>query len=180
MIIAISGSQCTGKSTLMNELKKDEKFKDFKFKDEIVRTLIKELNIKINDQGDDITQFLVMYNHFKNAINTDKNIITDRCAIDCHVYSTYLYMNNKISKYTMNESTKMVNKLKDKYSLIYYLPPEIELKSDGVRSDSEEFRQNTHNIFLEIFNDFNIPYIELRGSVNQRLMDFKKNYENIV
>ena len=39
MRIALSGAQCSGKTTLINEMKNHPKFKDYVFFDEVVRTL---------------------------------------------------------------------------------------------------------------------------------------------
>ncbi len=170
MIISLSGPQCVGKSTLVDEMVKHSFFEDFVFRGEIVRTLVKNLNIQISENGDDITQYLVMYNHYKNIVESKhRKMVTDRCAIDCHVYSEYLYYRNKISRNTMKESTLMVKNVAFEYDFIFYLPPEIPLVGDGVRSESNEFRNETHELFLKIFKEFNIPYIELNGSVEDRL-----------
>ena len=67
MLIALSGAQCTGKTTLLNALRNDKAFQDrFMFIDEIVRTLQRK-GFKINEAGTDETQLAVMHEHETNT-----------------------------------------------------------------------------------------------------------------
>lgn len=86
MFIALSGAQCTGKTTLLNALRNDKNFYNrFTFVDEIVRTLQKK-GFKINEAGTDETQMAVMNTHVEN-IDLPGDVLVDRCALDCMAYT---------------------------------------------------------------------------------------------
>ena len=101
MIVAFSGTQGVGKSTLVSMMKKDRLFCNFVFCDEIVRKLMAS-GVSINENGDDETQRKVMQSHLdvlsKRFSSTIPGIVTDRCVLDGIVYSKYLFEKNKISK----------------------------------------------------------------------------------
>ena len=61
MRIAFSGVQCTGKTTLLNELEKLNLNHDVvKF---VVRDLVKTKNIKVNQEGNEDTQIQIVNQH---------------------------------------------------------------------------------------------------------------------
>lgn len=178
MFIALSGAQCVGKTSLLNRLKEMDEDKGwcFDYKKEVVRKIVKEFKISVNDDGDNMTQFLIMYSHYKIASESEyRYIVTDRCALDCHAYSTYLYRHGKISKFAYDESSDMLKNLKDKYNVIFYIAPEFDIVDDGFRSLDLKFQTDIHNIFLEIIKEYdltNIVYI--KGSVEERIDTISK------
>ena len=52
MRIGLSGTQSTGKTTLLNVLRSERIFKDYQVNDEVTRW-VKSLNIEINEAGSD-------------------------------------------------------------------------------------------------------------------------------
>ncbi len=68
MKIAFTGAQSTGKTTLLEALKANQSYKyDYEFVDEITRRMVKK-GLKINEEGSDTTQLLIMNEHIKNNI----------------------------------------------------------------------------------------------------------------
>ena len=59
MRIGLSGTQSTGKTTLLNVLRSEKHFKEYQVNDEVTRW-VRSLGIDINEAGSDISQELIM------------------------------------------------------------------------------------------------------------------------
>lgn len=173
MLIALSGAQCTGKTTLLNALRADDKFKtQFTFVDEIVRTLQKK-GFKINEAGTDETQLVVMQEHIKNT-QLDGNVLVDRCVLDCMAYTIWMWRHHKINRETYNNCFKMFLDNIMKYDIIFYLSPEFDIIPDGTRSTNNTFRDEVVSIFEQLIENFSLTVVRLTGTVEERLNAMKK------
>ena len=173
MLIALSGAQCTGKTTLLNALRADDKFKtQFTFVDEIVRTLQKT-GFKINEAGTDETQLVVMQEHIKNT-QLDGNVLVDRCVLDCMAYTIWMWRHHKINRETYNKCFKMFLDNIMKYDIIFYLSPEFDIIPDGTRSTNNTFRDEVVSIFEQLIENFSLTVVRLTGTVEERLNAMKK------
>lgn len=166
MRIALSGTHSTGKTTLLNELKKQNKLSDYIFVDEITRKIQKK-GLKINEQGDDETQLHVMQSHIDSLKYND--CILDRCVLDGIVYTHYLYNNNTVSQHVFEKSLEIFKQHKDSYDYIFFLKPEFPIEKDNVRSTNISFQMDVHNLFLDYIFDYNISVIEITGSIKDRI-----------
>ena len=175
MIISFTGAQSTGKTTLLNELKKWKEFEDYVFIDEITRNVSK-LGMNINEKGDDATQTAIMNAHIENLKKGD-NLILDRCSLDGVVYTDYLYLHGRVSRDTFDYARQVFIETCLKYDKIFYLKPEFDIVDDGVRSSSVQFRDEIADIFERYIAEFNLRkwnVVELSGSVEDRLKAIKK------
>ena len=175
MIISFTGAQSTGKTTLLNELKKWKEFEDYVFIDEITRNVSK-LGMNINEKGDDATQTAIMNAHIENLKKGD-NLILDRCSLDGVVYTHYLYSHGRVSKDTFEYARQVFIETCLKYDKIFYLKPEFDIVDDGVRSNSVQFRDEIASIFERYIAEFNLRkwnVVEISGSVEERLEAIKK------
>ena len=175
MIISFTGAQSTGKTTLLNELKKWKEFEDYVFIDEITRNVSK-LGMNINEKGDDATQTAIMNAHIENLKKGD-NLILDRCSLDGVVYTHYLYSHGRVSKDTFEYARQVFVETCLKYDKIFYLKPEFDIVDDGVRSNSVQFRDEIASIFERYIAEFNLRkwnVVEISGSVEERLEAIKK------
>ena len=175
MIISFTGAQSTGKTTLLNELKKWKEFEDYVFIDEITRNVSK-LGMNINEKGDDATQTAIMNAHIENLKKGD-NLILDRCSLDGAVYTHYLYLHGRVSRDTFDYARQIFTETCLKYDKIFYLKPEFDIVNDGVRSSSVQFRDEIADIFERYITEFNLGkwnVVELSGSVEDRLKAIKK------
>lgn len=173
MLIALSGSQCTGKTTLLNALREDEKIKnEFVFVDEIVRTLQKR-GFKINEAGTDETQVAVMDAHISNT-ELAGNVLVDRCVLDCMAYTIWMWRHHKITRETYHECYKKFMDTITKYDIIFYLKPEFDIIPDGTRSTDNAFRNEVVEIFEQLIREFSLTVIKLTGTVEERLCAMKK------
>ena len=171
MKIAFTGTHSTGKTTLLNELKKVHNFEGFTFVEEITRTLKKQGYV-INEMGGDETQQMVMDSHIK-AINFENSIL-DRCALDGIVYTHYLFNNNQVSDEVFQSAFQTFLKLIWKYDIILHLKPEFDIVEDGVRSSNKEFQNEIDVLFDKYIDLFNIKTYRLSGSVEERLEQIKE------
>ena len=167
MKIAFSGVQCTGKTTLINEMKKMELVDGFEFCFESIRKLQKD-GFKINEDGDDNTQIAVMLSHIHNM--TVPHSILDRCLLDGMCYTEYSYRHNKISIKTYDICLKLFELGINQYDIIFYIRPEFEMVDDGTRSTNKEFRDEVQSIFEEFISKYKLNNVVLlSGSVEQRM-----------
>ena len=152
MIISISGTHCTGKSTLIEAMKKHPAFKDAVFLKSSGRALAKENSrIKVNEDGDFFTQFYQMSKDCHQLLEAMDNplVICDRCYIDTHVYSCYLYDKGKLSLRQLETLNGMVLAMNSmvKFDKVFLLKPSFELQNEENRSMNKDFQK-------EIFDKF--------------------------
>ena len=171
--VAFSGAQSTGKTTLLNALRESADFKDCKFWDEITRQ-IKEQGFEINEQGTDATQLKIMQEHKRRVSVKDTGlVIFDRCSLDGLVYTQYLYNRGQLTKETLDEATKVFEETISSWDAIFFLRPEFEIVDDGVRSVNVEFHRNIVFLFDHFIEKYNLQVIQLTGSVEDRVNQFK-------
>lgn len=174
MLIAFTGTQSTGKTTLLNKLREDKDFEGFTFIDEITRNVGKA-GMKINENGTDATQIAIMNAHVANSYKD--NAIMDRCALDGVVYTEWLYNEGKVTENTYKYAENIYRSLINKYDYIFYLEPEFALVDDGVRSANIEFRDMILELFRKRIAKDRVKVIQLTGSVEERVSQLKKAME---
>ena len=185
MIFSFTGAQSTGKTTLLKRLHEKNGDYPFEFVPEVTRLVMRDYGVSINEDGDDLTQLLIMTEHVRNIYKYTKNIyqtidihmIFDRCALDGIVYSEWLFNSGKISRECYDACKLIYEELKDKYDVIFYTSPDgIKLVDDGERSIDKGFR----NDILELFDLYmtgpgrvGAELVELKGNVEERLKTIK-------
>ena len=166
MKVSFTGAQSTGKTTLLEAIKQNEEFRyKYEFIDEITRRMIKK-GLKINEEGGNTTQLLIMNEHIKNTLYTDA--IMDRCILDGVVYTEWLYKEGKVTDWVLDYAKNVFEHYKDRYDYIFYLKPEFDIVADGTRSIDARFRDEIVDLFEQYVKKINIPVITLTGSVEQR------------
>ena len=167
MLITFTGSHCTGKTTLLKELQKQECLKDFTFVDEVTRKLPRN---KINKNGTDETQLTIMNMHIENS--KLPHAILDRGSFDGDAYTSYLRKYGDVSLGVQRRCRKIHCEVLKKYDLVFYLPIEIELVSDGVREDKDPFFRKWIDSVIRantlLFDD-HYKLVEVRGTVKERV-----------
>lgn len=180
MIIAFTGAQSSGKSTLLAKMQEDAYFKDWGFEAEITRSLKEKYKLAINEEGDNFTQMVTIHSHIENFWkNKDRNCVLDRCCIDALVYTTYMSYTGKCDEELGYYAEYVCKKLVDKYDIIFYTDPSIPLVEDGVRSTDVNFRNKIIDLFEFYISQFNTGnVIKVAGSVEQRYNIIKSEIEN--
>lgn len=139
MKIVIVGAQCVGKTTLVNML--DDEYKEYIIK-EVVRNSVKNNPLlKVNENGDDATQY-ILYNIYEKIMTNTPAYISDRGLFDVVVYTKVLLDNGRVSQETFDDLyNRFVTFSKCNTDIYYYhIPPMFELKPDGFRSVDKNFQ----------------------------------------
>lgn len=171
MKISLSGCQGTGKTTLLKKIEEEAGLFCIK---EVIRELKAKHNISFNKECNYRSQLLILNTHLQNAL-IYPNFITDRSSIDAFVYAIYSYQQKVFTEEEFRNFKRLFQVTLPLYDKFFYLPIEFDLKDDGVRSMDDTYRNETDKIFRGIFKEYRINFIELKGSVEDRVKDFK-NY----
>ena len=177
MIVSFTGAQSTGKTTLLNILK--EKNKDINFIDEVTRRIKREYDLPINEDGGDVTQYMIMADHIANVYRKYENdlVVLDRCALDGVVYTRWLQMEGKVSPSTFTNACLIYSQIINKYDVIFYTDPaDVKLEDDGERSTDVNFRNSIIKLFEDRLKNLD-NVVVLSGTVEERLETVKKTVE---
>lgn len=181
MIVSFTGAQSTGKTTLLNECKKVYS-ENYGFIDEVTRLVKREHNVPINEEGTDVTQLFIINKHIENAYAAlhegKKGMILDRCIVDGLVYTGYLALEGKVSKWVVKYAKNVFDLLLPKVDKIFYTHPgDVELVADGERSIDLEFRRKIIDLFELIFElqeeKLKNKLVILKGTVEERMEQIK-------
>lgn len=167
MRVGITGAQSVGKTTLLNALRSEKLFSDYTICDEVTRR-VKSYGLPINEEGTDITQRLIMNEHIYNVFMYDK-MLTDRTALDCLVYTTYLYKHNQVGISTMRHVKTVFEKVWPTYKHVFYIEPEFDIVDDGTRSIDIDFRNEIADLFENIIEKEKLSMHRVQGSVRNRV-----------
>ena len=169
MKIGITGAQSVGKTTLLNALRSEEKFKNYEVCDEVTRW-VNKLGLQINEYGSDNTQEIILLKHVYNLTMFD-TMITDRTLVDGYVYTKYLYDKGKVGSHVLKKSEHAMKKLGKQYDHIFYIRPEFDLVPDGVRSENKQFQKQICDIFEQTLAKYqdNLNVVDVTGSVRERV-----------
>lgn len=170
MVISFTGAQSTGKTTLLERCMKEDRFKDFHFEPEVTRLIKKEYDLKINEEGNDLTQLAILSRHLHNYLKyRDKDVVLDRCILDGLVYTTYQACTEAVSEEVAEYAAYLTTKIIEGVDIIFYTEPDIELVDDGERSVNKDFRDKIIKLFEDAITHFEIKVVRLSGSVDNRM-----------
>jgi len=174
LLISFSGAQSTGKTTLLKKLK--EHNAHINFVPEVTRLIKREYGVDINEDGDEMTQALIITEHYKNIHKykqQGRSTILDRCILDGLVYTWWLEERMQLSEWCYDYAA-WVYRYMNKYDVIFYTDPvDVEIEDDGERSVDEVFRNEIIKEF-EIHTKFHDNIVRLTGTVEERLQTIQK------
>lgn len=179
MLIGFTGAQCTGKTTLLNLLKKKLNSSEWNFVPEVTRKVMRE-GLKINEAGDDVTQLFILKEHLQNhVVDANEKWVLDRCILDGYVFTRWLYEQGSVEKWVMNYACNLLGMLGERLDHILYTEPDdIPIEDDGERSINVQFRNDIVNIYEDIMeysmstpgkDTWRNKIVRLSGSVEQRM-----------
>ena len=179
MKIVFTGAQGVGKTTLLDIMEKCFTLPiKFNYVRNFTRGLAKAGYI-INEMGTDDTQLAIMNLH-KHYMDSDEDIVMDRCALDGLVYTTYLYRKSQISEEVYRQCEELFNYCINKCNLIYYLVPEFPITGDEYRSDKQDYQKEIADIFEELIQKYNLKVIKLTGTVGDRLLKIQQTLGGVI
>lgn len=167
MRIGITGAQSVGKTTLLNALRSERFFTNFVVCDEVTRRVM-SYGLPINEDGNKVTQRLIMNEHIYNVFMNEK-MLTDRTALDGMVYTRFLHKEGKVDSHTLKYVKSVFNKVWPVYNYVFYIEPEFEIVDDGVRSVNQTFRNEIVELFEDVIEREKLNVIRIKGSVRKRV-----------
>lgn len=161
MKICISGSQNTGKSTLISDLIKQ--YPSFVSPKSTYRDVITSNDLPINKECNVTGQSLIFNKLVEEliTIKPEDDVILDRCVFDSYVYSLWGYLNNPdtdIDQTFMNLQLDMCGFYSDYYDLIIFIPMMLDgtdplMERDGLRNTDESYRIEINQLFEELYDN---------------------------
>lgn len=188
MRIAIVGSACQGKTTLINDMIKA--WPMYKAHDSSYRKLVRENKLPINKDTNKDTQWQILNCLIDDlqGYTSDDNVIFDRCPLDNIVYSLWgnAKNNSDIDDEFIKKCIPLVQQSMHLIDIIFFLPitktAPVEIKEKQTREVSPEFIQEIDNIFKSITYSYartgsspffpdedRPPIIEIFGKPDERI-----------
>jgi predicted ATPase len=165
MKIAVVGTQCIGKSTYINDFLK--KWPMYSTPEKTYRDIIKEKNLKYNENGNEESQKIILDCLIDQTIQYSKKdfVIFDRCILDNLAYTAWLNMDGKVSDEFFEQSRLIVKECLKLYDILFFLPltkfSKINLTENELRSVDPAYREEVDSLFKV----FQISYNKADGRV---------------
>lgn len=163
--IILTGAQCTGKTTLMNELAKDG-----------TKTLsiAREHAIESGwspETGSSEEYQKTLFAELYKAVSSKKNYISDRGLTCVAAYTFSGALDENISKKTADNQYLKLAKfhLDNPDILLVYVPVEFPIEEDGVRNTDYADQAKIDFLIKNILDTAEIPYITVSGTVEERV-----------
>jgi len=151
MKIAFIGTQCNGKTTLIEDFLNT--WPMYKRPEKTYRDIIAEKKIKLNQKGDEKSQRVILDALIDETqaacASGEENVIFDRCVLDNIVYSLWLNAKEKVSDKFIMDCKFLAQETLKSIDIIFYLPlrEEIKLEKRKGRDIDPVYRQEIDNIF---------------------------------
>lgn len=171
--IAFTGSHCTGKTTLLNDIKNA-------LPSEIIVNSVTEVARKIIEKGYPLNMDATIdsYVHYindqleeeKNKMNKCDVFISDRTLLDPVAYAM---VNSKlprpyIPQYFIDMMKNVWLMEKGNYDFYVYFPVEFDLEMDGIRPFDENYRREVDETIEVLLKENGIKYIKITGNREKR------------
>lgn len=168
MKIILTGAQGTGKTTILKYFSNE-----YSTITEVVRNLSKQ-NIKVNEEGDEEGQKTI-FNLYNTLLSKKCDYISDRGLTDVYAYSTYHFLQNKLSQNELDTEFKKIKAFNENNKDVKYIyvPIEFNVIDDGFRSTDEEFRHFIDDAIHQTLEDLNVEYLTVSGTVEERINQIK-------
>lgn len=162
MRIAVSGTACTGKSTLVNNIV--QVWSNYKTPTKTYRDLIKEKNLPHSSSTSIDTQWDILNFMLDQlqATNKNSNIVFDRCPLDNLAYTLWAHDNNKegFTKEYVDKAIRLTRESMRHLDLILLLKydPAIKIVEDNLRDTDEKFIKDIDDIFDALYIQYRQNY----------------------
>ena len=176
MKIGLCGTMSVGKTTLVNALKKESIFKDYKFATERSKYL-NSLGIPLNT--DSTFKGQLVFAAERSAELMQEKMITDRTIIDVMAFCALSEAMNVEEKNTLKNTLKHLIK---EYSVIFYINDlSIPIEDNGIRETNERYRVYIDDKIKEIISEHRDQCIimNISGTTEDRINRIKSVLNNM-
>tara|TARA_R110001606_G_scaffold870_6_gene3347 strand:- start:2007 stop:2552 length:546 start_codon:yes stop_codon:yes gene_type:complete len=179
MRIGLTGTMSVGKTTLVEALKKSDKFKHYKFATERSKYL-NDLGIPLNTDSTLKGQTVFLAERCAELLN--KNVITDRTVIDVMAFTQKA---NSIEFKDKKLFEDYAKRFISEYDYVLYIPMEgVELEDNGVRCIDEDYRNKIDFAIKQVIKFYgteakNVISIPPRLTVEERVAFIEGNTPTI-
>lgn len=161
MRIAISGTACQGKTTLLNDFL--QTYKTYKTPDTTYRQVIADN--KHSKQADVETQWKILdfMSEQLTQYSTQDDIIYDRCPLDNLVYSLWCYERNidGFDKEYIDKTINMFRETMKFLDIIFFIPitrvSTVEIEGDEQRETDAQYIKEIDNLFKAMYQQWLQP-----------------------
>tara|TARA_R110000782_G_scaffold43848_1_gene98409 strand:+ start:757 stop:1284 length:528 start_codon:yes stop_codon:yes gene_type:complete len=168
MKIGFCGTMSVGKTTLVNALKELPEFKDYNFRTERSKHLMK-MGIPLNT--DSTLKGQLVFASERAAELMQEKIITDRTIIDVMAFCDLSKSIDSAHKFYLNAT---LSYLIDEYDILFYVSPEgVEIEDNGVRETNAEYRDAIDKKIKSIVQMHRGSAITISGTVEERIEQVK-------
>lgn len=154
--IAVIGSQCQGKSTLIQDMM--VKWPQLTTPYKSYRDIITEKGLKINKDGDEVSQLAILDVLSDQVMNNygKKKVVFDRCPIDNLVYSMWLNEKHpdRMSDIAVRKTITIAKECMKFLDAIFFIPitaaHKVPIVPDSHRDIDPEYIEEIDNIFKSV------------------------------
>lgn len=157
--IVITGAESTGKSTLAQEL---SGYYGEPWTEEFVRSYVDQLRGDLNESDlesiaeGQLAQEDAGLEQAKRLIIHDTNILSSIIYANYYFDTVLDWVNDRF--------------LEREYSLYLLCMPDIPWQADAGQRESPEAREQLHELFKDSLDILQIPYVEISGTEEERMM----------
>ena len=152
MKIAVSGTQCIGKSTFIADFIK--KWPMYKIAGQDCSSIIKKQKLQHSQDSNEQTQDILL-NHLVDLAtehSKEEYVIYDRCVLDNLAYTIWLHLKGKIDEKYVQKIVPIIQQSLKLYDIIFFAPitkmSPINIEQKGNTRDIDPiFREEIDNIF---------------------------------
>ena len=159
-----------GKTTLVNALKNEQEFKDYKFATERSKYL-SSLGIPLNT--DSTFKGQIVFAAERSAELMQENMITDRTIIDVMAFTELSNSIDLAHKYHLNATFYHLIR---EYNIIFYVSPKgVKIEDNGIRETDAKYRKSIDEEIKRLLRIYGLStkVVELSGSTKKRIQKVK-------
>lgn len=176
MKIIITGTQCSGKTTLIESI--PSKYENLVLK-KLIRKTVEDSGYKYRfNEKSDIESQCAFFNLYLNELSKRTDYISDRGLVDVVAYSKWLGEKGKLGTALWWSQKALLKKWIEAHpdEVYLYTVPEMPLTGDGFRSTDETYRQEIDYNIRYILAECGANFFIIKGDVDTR----KKIITNLI